>query len=34
MNDRCFTQAELGQLFDENLDRHDKIYESLATKKA
>ena len=34
MNDGCFTQAELGQLFDENLDRHDKIYESLATKKA
>jgi chaperone BCS1 len=34
MNDRTFTQAELGQLFDENQDRHDKIYEAFVSKKA
>ena len=34
MNDRAFTQAELGQLFDENQDRHDKIYEAFVSKKA
>ena len=34
LNDRAFTQAELGQLFDENQDRHDKIYEAFVSKKA